>query len=167
MIDSRWESFWRPARSNRPTRPDVEWTRGFLFLLTVAAFVTYAALFIYRTSFVVGGERYFSLFDDAMISMRYAKNLANGHGLVWNPGGERVEGYTNLLWVLYMALVHLLPLTASKASVVVQATALAFLTANLFVVRKTALLIGEGSEAIALGAVALTAIYLPINNWSL
>ena len=167
MIDSRRESFWRPARSNRPTRLDVEWTRGFLFLLTVAAFVTYAALFIYRTSFVVGGERYFSLFDDAMISMRYAKNLANGHGLVWNPGGERVEGYTNLLWVLYMALVHLLPLTASKASVVVQATALAFLTANLFVVRKTALLIGEGSEAIALGAVALTAIYLPINNWSL
>ena len=65
------------------------------FALVVAVFLIYAALFIYRTSFVVGGERYFSLFDDAMISMRYAKNLAHGYGLLWNSGGDRVEGYTN------------------------------------------------------------------------
>jgi hypothetical protein len=31
--------------------------------------------------------------DDAYISFRYAQNLADGHGPVWNPG-ERVEGYT-------------------------------------------------------------------------
>src|SRR3954451_10285533 len=73
-----------------------------LFAFIAAMFLIYAGLFIYRTSFVIDGERYFSLFDDAMISMRYAKNLANGYGLVWNPGGERVEGYTNPLWVLYM-----------------------------------------------------------------
>ena len=40
--------------------------------------------------------------DDAFISFRYAQNLMAGHGLVWNPG-ERVEGYTNFLWVLLMA----------------------------------------------------------------
>ena len=40
--------------------------------------------------------------DDAFISFRYARNLATGHGLVWNPG-ERVEGYTNFLWTLLMA----------------------------------------------------------------
>ena len=55
----------------------------------VGLFLVYAALFIYRTSFVVAGERYFSLFDDAMISMRYARNLAHGYGLVWNPGTSR------------------------------------------------------------------------------
>jgi hypothetical protein len=38
-----------------------------------------------------------------MISMRYAWNLAHGKGLVWNPG-ERVEGFTNPLWVFFMAL---------------------------------------------------------------
>jgi hypothetical protein len=38
-----------------------------------------------------------------MISMRYAANLAAGAGLVWNPG-ERVEGYTNFLWTLLMAV---------------------------------------------------------------
>jgi arabinofuranosyltransferase len=43
------------------------------------------------------------LTDDAFISFRYARNLAHGHGLVFNPGFERVEGYTNLLWVLILA----------------------------------------------------------------
>jgi hypothetical protein len=41
--------------------------------------------------------------DDAYISMRYARNLVEGHGLVYNPGGERVEGYTNFLWTLLLA----------------------------------------------------------------
>ncbi|HYV86146.1 MAG TPA: hypothetical protein VFB49_09560 [Patescibacteria group bacterium] len=41
--------------------------------------------------------------DDAYISMRYARNLVEGHGLVYNAGGERVEGYTNLLWTLLLA----------------------------------------------------------------
>lgn len=41
-------------------------------------------------------------FDDAYISFRYADNLARGRGLVYNPG-ERVEGYTNFLWVLLLA----------------------------------------------------------------
>jgi hypothetical protein len=40
--------------------------------------------------------------DDAFISFRYARNLVEGHGLVFNLG-ERVEGYTNLLWTLWIA----------------------------------------------------------------
>ena len=40
--------------------------------------------------------------DDAFISYRYARNLVEGRGLVYNPG-ERVEGYTNLLWMLMVA----------------------------------------------------------------
>ena len=39
------------------------------------------------------------LCDDAFISFRYARNLLEGHGLVYNPG-EYVEGYSNFLWVL-------------------------------------------------------------------
>lgn len=39
--------------------------------------------------------------DDAFISYRYAENFFNGHGLVFNPG-ERVEGYSNLLYTLLM-----------------------------------------------------------------
>jgi hypothetical protein len=137
-----------------------------ILVSAVGAFLLYAALFIYRTSFVVDGERYFSLFDDAMVSMRYAKNLAEGHGLVWNPG-ERVEGYTNPLWVVYMALIHLFPLPPSKTSLVVQITAAVCLAVNLYFVRRLALAVSNGSSMVALGALALTASYLPINNWSL
>jgi tetratricopeptide (TPR) repeat protein len=43
------------------------------------------------------------LTDDAFISFRYARNLASGAGLVFNPGHERVEGYTNFLWVILLA----------------------------------------------------------------
>ena len=40
--------------------------------------------------------------DDAFISFRYADNFASGKGLVYNDG-ERIEGYTNFLWVMIMS----------------------------------------------------------------
>lgn len=40
--------------------------------------------------------------DDAYISLTYARNLANGEGLHWS--GQRVEGYTNFLFVLLSAI---------------------------------------------------------------
>ncbi len=43
------------------------------------------------------------MLDDAYISFRYARHLASGDGMVFNLG-ERVEGYTNFLWVLLCAL---------------------------------------------------------------
>ena len=137
------------------------------FAIVLASFLGYAALFVYRTSFVVNGARYFSLFDDAMISMRYASHLAGGQGLVWNAGMSPVEGYTNPLWVLYMACIHLLPIAPSKISLVVQITAAVYLAVNLYFVRQISLSISDRSPSIALAAVALTALYLPINNWSL
>ena len=42
------------------------------------------------------------VYDDAYISFRYAEHLVRGEGLVFNLG-ERVEGYTNFLWVLLAA----------------------------------------------------------------
>jgi hypothetical protein len=41
--------------------------------------------------------------DDAFISYRYAQNALDGHGLVYNIG-ERVEGYTNFLWVICLII---------------------------------------------------------------
>lgn len=40
--------------------------------------------------------------DDAFISFRYARNLINGNGLVFNVG-QRVEGYTNFLWIILLS----------------------------------------------------------------
>jgi len=60
------------------------------------------AVFIITSLFLLAWHHSF-IQDDAFISFRYAKNLAEGRGLAWNPG-ERVEGYTNFLWVLICAL---------------------------------------------------------------
>ena len=38
--------------------------------------------------------------DDAFISFRYARNVAQGLGWVYNPGGPQVEGFSNFLWTL-------------------------------------------------------------------
>ena len=71
-------------------------------------YVAWVAIFIFNSSYIgLDGLRYFSLFDDAMISMRYAWHLANGYGLVWNIG-ERVEGITNPLWTIWMSFGALL-----------------------------------------------------------
>lgn len=43
--------------------------------------------------------------DDAFISLRYARHLIAGQGLVFNVG-ERVEGFTNLGWTLLGALLE-------------------------------------------------------------
>jgi hypothetical protein len=42
--------------------------------------------------------------DDAYITFRYARHLAEGYGLgAWNRTGEHVEGYSSLLWTLLLA----------------------------------------------------------------
>lgn len=139
--------------------------RNILFGLLLAGYVYYGLQFIEKSAVVVQGQTYYTLFDDAMISMRYAYNLAHGMGLVWNPG-EYVEGFTNPLWVGYMALFHLLPIPAGQISFYIQLSGLVFLAVSLFFVRK---IVEEFTDDIfvMLGAVALTAFYGPLNIWGL
>jgi hypothetical protein len=67
--------------------------RGHLLLGLVAPMVAL---------FVNVGRVYTFTVDDSYISYRYARNLADGLGLVYNPG-ERIEGYTNFLWTVILA----------------------------------------------------------------
>jgi hypothetical protein len=101
-----------------------------------------------------------------MVSMQFAKNLAEGHGVVWNAGGVPVEGYSNPLWVLLMAAIHLLPIPLTDSSLYVKLLSLAFLAANLLMVK---LLVDKFTDnhLLPLLAVFLTALYFPLNNWSL
>lgn len=142
--------------SARPARVGVAWLG--------AAFAAYAALYIARLSFVIDGVRYFTLADDQMISMRYAENLAHGAGLVWNAGGARVEGYTNFLWVVFMALFHWLGVPRPTISACIQASGAAFLLANLVFVRAIALRVSD--VAATRLALVLVAFYIPLDNWA-
>jgi hypothetical protein len=141
----------------------IEW---WMFAI-VAGFVAFCTVFIARTGFEVDGVTHFSLFDDAMISMRYARNLADGNGLVWNADGPAVEGYSNLLWTLYMAVLHVLPISSAKLPLLVTLTGVGLLVANLFVVRAIAARLAPDSRAVPVAAVVLTATFYPLAYWAL
>ena len=68
---------------------------------------SFGAFYCYLISaFVIDGH--WVLLDDAAITARYAYNLTEGHGLVWNPLEEHpVQGYTSPAWMLYMTFWHL------------------------------------------------------------
>ncbi|MET8848256.1 hypothetical protein [Amycolatopsis sp. NPDC004625] len=64
--------------------------RGFVLTLTLGLSLLHQLLFATVT-------------EDALVTFRYAQNIADGNGPVFNPG-ERVEGYTNFLWLVLIAL---------------------------------------------------------------
>jgi arabinofuranosyltransferase len=75
-----------PATDERAAR----WLRRLVYLIPAIPFVLSILVVL---EFVK---------DDAYISFRYAHNLVTGNGLVFNHG-ERVEGFTNFLWVFVLA----------------------------------------------------------------
>ena len=70
----------------------------FLFVLFV---ITLSSAIIYYAQYSP-----FTGIDDAYIYFVYAKNFANGHGFVYNVGGEHVEGFTSMLWLLIVSLFY-------------------------------------------------------------
>ncbi|NBH11566.1 hypothetical protein GTY80_51045, partial [Amycolatopsis sp. SID8362] len=132
------------------TRLDAErgW-RGTVLALTLGLSLLHQLLFATVT-------------EDALVSFRYAQNIADGNGPVFNPG-ERVEGYTNFFWLVLIAL----PRAAFGAEV--DTTAVVFgvaaalgcvLLAYFLVNRIVAAATAEGSEpraAIGVAAAVLTA----------
>ena len=136
-----------------------------------ACFVLWASVFIYRSSVLAfDGRRYFALFDDAMISMRYAWNLAHGQGLVWNPG-EHVEGYTNPLMTLVMSLCASL-FGKSGAVLAVQAFGVFLTLANAYLVMRVAEHLFSGETGRQRGLFRVLAFlcglsYYPLVYWTL
>ena len=95
-------------------------------------FIIWSAAFIYRSSFIaIDGKRYFFLFDDSMISMRYAWNFSHGLGLVWNQN-EYIQGYTNLLMTLLMSFATLI-LDKSNAALFIQISGAIFMLLIAFI----------------------------------
>lgn len=125
-----------------------------------------SAAFIARSAFRVGSTVYFSLFDDAMISMRYARNLADGSGLVWNPGEAPVEGYTNLLWTLWMSVLHVvgLPERLIALGVMLSGAGLLLATVALAGALSRRLSPDRGARLLAMLA---TALCYPLTYWTL
>ena len=93
-------------------------------LLAAAAITVAASLTVVLSRFVT--------LDDAYITFRYARHLADGYGLgAWNRTGEHVEGYSSLLWTLLLAGAARLGVDVRLASKVFGAAAAVFVIATL------------------------------------
>ena len=91
--------------------------------------------------------------DDAFITFRYARNLAQGNGLVFNLG-ERVEGVTSLSWTLLLAAVETVRLPVEPAAFVFGvAFALLALRESYLLGRSLGASVGACLTAVALVAV--------------
>jgi hypothetical protein len=141
-------------------------SRGLLLLLLVA-YCAWGLLYIQRTSFEVGGERVYTLWDDAMISMRYARNLADGRSFTWNGDSERVQGFTNPAPTLAMALLHEAPLSQTRVSGVFQLAMLVMLLAVLALVHRLAGLCNSADTPVPIAASLLVAACGPLAVWGL
>lgn len=73
--------------------------------------------FLFLLPLIVLSFSRIQVMDDAFISYRYTLNLVRGQGLVHNFG-EHVEGMTNLLWTLLLAVPAFLGLRLEHAAVV-------------------------------------------------
>jgi arabinofuranosyltransferase len=87
----------RPLSGTRPrglSGPRPPWLSSPLAALSLVAALVFLVVYSRLWSYVL---------DDTYISLRFARHLAQGQGLVYNPG-ERVEGFSNFLWTVFLAL---------------------------------------------------------------
>jgi arabinofuranosyltransferase len=127
-----------------------------------------AILIMNSSTVAADGRRTFALFDDAMISMRYADNLVQGRGLVWNPG-ERVEGFSSPLWVFVLAGFRIC-FGRIHAIAAVQFFGLALALSDLVLVTLITRRLLEGRAGRDLGmlaAVLMTITFYPLLYWSI
>jgi hypothetical protein len=107
------------------------------------------------------------LFDDAMISMRYADNLAHGQGLVWNIG-EHVEGFTNPLMVFVMTF-GIAIFGENYAALFIQLLGVLCLVANIYLavaILKKLIVHEDTKEFLIFIGTLLTMAWYPIMYWS-
>ena len=146
------------------TRP--LWRLDPILIIAIVAQSIFGAAFIASTRFDAHGQTYFTLFDDAMVSMTYARNLAAGDGLVWNAGGPAVEGYTNFIWTLWMTALHLVGAPESTISLFVMVSGLLILVANLVVLWKLAVIVSTSVTTARLTVLVASLCY-PLIFWTL
>jgi arabinofuranosyltransferase len=106
--------------------------------------------------------------DDAFISFRYARNLAEGAGLVFNPGEAPVEGYSNFLWVLALALGATAGVAAETLAPLLSLAATALLAWRIadFACREGIATNAAGRWLAALAPLALLAATRSVAVWS-
>jgi hypothetical protein len=115
---------------------------------------------------LLGLNFYHFLVDDVYISLRYARNLADGYGLVFNTDGSTpVEGYTNFLWVMMEALLFVAGLPDESILHIIRIVGIVFGTGVVIVTYKLMRLL-EFEHHTSLIAILLLCVLPEFSFWS-
>lgn len=104
--------------------------------------------------------------DDMYIFLRYAENLADGAGLVYNPG-ERVEGFSSPVWVLLLALGELLGVGGVGWSKLLALGAFGALFIGIYRFARERLALGAPAALLACAFTALDSYLVSWTMWGL
>lgn len=129
--------------------------------------VLFSIFFIYKSSFSFNQERVFTLSDDVMISMSYAKNLIQNGQFTWFEGADRVQGYTNFLYTILLAAVHFFNLSNSLNALFVSLFNLLLIVLISLKVINLSQKINKNNLNLSLFLGALVAFQYPLIFWSL
>lgn len=127
--------------------------------LEAAAFITtaiaaYALLALPLRDWIV---------DDAAISMAYARNWSEGHGLVAQPGAGAIEGYSNFLWVVLLGLLNLV---GAMTTPVIKLGSAALVGLSLISLNRTCRLLIPGQSATQFAVLLFVATNSAIVTWT-
>lgn len=99
--------------------------------------------------------------DDTYISLRYAKNLAQGHGLVFNTDqSPSIEGYTNLLWVLIESVGFKLYLSDTQILTYIKVIGIFLNLSSLILINKLTYILTKDKSSAYLSALIFSLIPL-------
>lgn len=85
-------------------------TKIIIFISLVAYF---AVLNSFRLNYL-----YTTILDDAYIFLRYAENIVNGYGFVWNIHEAPVEGYTSFLYLVVLIMAKFLSIDLESFAII-------------------------------------------------
>lgn len=123
------------------------WSLWLFATLAVAVLAVHLGSVLAYGWAIVDGKCYGLINDDMFISLRYGRNLSLGMGLVYNPG-EFVEGFSNPLWTLWGAMVHLGGIPERWIGFALNATNLFLSLALLWVMFKAAVPFGTLASSV-------------------
>ena len=134
------------------SRTEFAWVTPVLLAFSI---IVYTSAIIAANGFTI---------DDAYISARYAKNLADDGQLTWNLGeSPKTEGYTSPLWVLISSLLFFI--THRSSFRLVQVASMSFGALTLFMIFALARRLHFSGSTAALPPLFLSLSY-PFILWS-
>ena len=131
--------------------------------ISVPARIGIAAVFLASIALIAHARVFDLICDDALITVRFAQNLAMHGAPVYNLG-ERVEGYTSPLWMVLLALQMRVGIGAEHAVHLLGAASGVLLLASTWMLWRR---IEPARTAPGIAVLAALAVSAPVAAWTM